>query len=75
MQIHLDAASADHHLQLIAPTLMQTADLIDNVAIEVYGSPGPGVEAALHHNATAGVPVRVTPVPDGGFTHPTPPPT
>lgn len=68
VQVHADAESAEQHLALIAPTLMRAADLIENVSIEVYGEPGPGVQAALHHNASAGVPVRVVPDGAAGFT-------
>jgi hypothetical protein len=68
VQVHADADSAEHHLALVAPTLLQAADLVENVAIEVYGEPGPGVRAALHHNASAGVAVRVVPDGGAGFT-------
>jgi hypothetical protein len=60
VQIHPDAESADHHLQVVAPRLAAVAGVVENTAIEVYGEPGPAVQAALDHNRNAGVAVRVT---------------
>ena len=68
VQVHPDAASADHHLQLVAPTLLAAAELIENVAIEVYGEPGPTLQGALDHNASSGVPVRVARAGTDGFS-------
>ena len=67
VQIHPDAESAEHHLAVVAPHLVEAAELVENVAIETYGEPGPRVRAALDHNAQAGVTVRVHPRPLGGF--------
>jgi hypothetical protein len=67
VQIHADAASADHHLDVVGPRLAEAAELVENVAIEVYGEPGPRVQAALAHNAEAGVSVRVNNRDLGGF--------
>ena len=67
VQVHPDAESADHHLEVVGPRLAEAAELVDNVAIEVYGEPGPRVQAALAHNVEAGVPVRVNNQALGGF--------
>ena len=68
VQVHPDSESAEHHLQLVAPRLVAAAEVVENVAIEVYGEPGPVVQAALAHNAAAGVPVRVNSRVLGGFS-------
>jgi len=68
VQIHPDADSAEHHLEIVAPRLADAAELVDNVAIEVFGEPGPRVRGALAHNAEAGVAVRVNGHDLGGFS-------
>ena len=67
VQVHPDAASADRHLQLIAPLLQAASELVDNVAIDVYGAPGPALRVAIDHNARSGVAVRVAAEVLGGF--------
>ena len=67
VQVHPDAASADHHLQLVAPLLQAASDLVENVAIDVYGEPGPMLRAAVDHNAESGVAVWVAGEVLGGF--------
>jgi hypothetical protein len=67
VQIHPNAGSADHHLQVVAPRLAAVAEVVENTAIEVYGEPGPTVRAALDRNRESGVAVRVTNRVLGGF--------
>jgi hypothetical protein len=67
VQVHPDAASADHHLEIAGPRILAAADLIENVGIDVYGTPGPLLQAAIAHNADAGVPVRRFDACLGGF--------
>jgi hypothetical protein len=67
LQVHPDADAADDHLQLVAPRLTSVTDIVDNTFIEVYGAPGPVVQAALDRNSAAGVAVRVTSHVLGGF--------
>jgi hypothetical protein len=68
VQIHPDAASADHHLEVAGPRILAAADLIENVGIDVYGTPGPRLQMAISHNADAGVPVRIFDATLGGFS-------
>ncbi len=68
VQIHPDAASADHHLEVAGPRILAAADLIQNVGIDVYGTPGPLLQAAIAYNAASGVPVRVFDASLGGFS-------
>lgn len=68
VQIHPDAESADQHLELVAPRLASATDVVDNTAIEVYGAPGPAVQAALDRNRDAGVTVRITNQALSGFS-------
>lgn len=68
VQVHPDAASADHHLEVVASRLASATDVVDNTAIEVYGAPGPAVRAALDRNRDAGVTVRITNQLLGGFS-------
>lgn len=60
VQLHTDAESADRHLEAIAPHLAAVGHLVENTAIEVYGNPGPTVQAALARNRDAGVAVRIS---------------
>jgi hypothetical protein len=68
LQLHPDAASADQHLEVVAPRLAVVGDIVENTAIEVYGDPGPRVRAALDRNRDAGVAVRITNQVLGGFS-------
>jgi hypothetical protein len=68
IHVHTDAAAADAHLQLVGPVLLERADLFANVAIEVYGEPGPVIQGALDRNAADGVTVRVAPAATAAFT-------
>ena len=67
VQVHPDAESADNHLRLAGEHIGRAADLVETVAITVYGEPGPAVSAALAHNAAAGAAVTVRPDRLAGF--------
>jgi ribosome recycling factor len=67
VQVHPDAASADHHLEVAGSRILAAADLFENVGVDVYGSPGPLLQLAIAHNANSGVPVRVFDAVLGGF--------
>lgn len=68
VQIHRNAASADHHMQVAAEKIARGLAVTTTVRAEVYGKPGPVVSQALAANAAAGVPVSITPEALGGFT-------
>jgi hypothetical protein len=68
VQVHPDAASADHHMQVASQLIGQGLAVVDTLGVEVYGEPGPVVRQALEHNASAGVPVTVRAGSWGGFT-------
>jgi hypothetical protein len=72
VQVHPDAASAEHHMRIVEPSIAAAAELTEPVAITVYGRPGPAVQATLDHLGGAGVPVTVRDGDLGGFTRCTP---
>ena len=72
VQVHADAASAEHHMRIVEPAITAAAELTEPMAITVYGRPGPAVQAALDNLSGAGVPVTVRDGDLGGFTRCTP---
>lgn len=72
VQVHPDAASAEHHMRIVEPSIVAAAELTEPAGITVYGRPGPGVQATLDHLGGAGVPVTVRDGDLGGFTRCTP---
>jgi hypothetical protein len=68
VQVHPDAASAEHHMHVARDLIGQGLALVDTIGVEVYGEPGPLVRQALEHNRRAGVPVIVKGASWGGFT-------
>jgi hypothetical protein len=67
VQVHPDPDSADHHIEIAVPRLHGNGDLFENVSIDVYGTPGPRLQAAIDNNAAAGVTVRIFDTDLGGF--------
>jgi hypothetical protein len=68
VQIHRDAASAEHHITVGAEKIGQGIALVETVRVEVYGRPGPVVTQAGAANAAAGAEVSIKPEVLGGFT-------
>ena len=67
MQIHPDAESAEFHMQVAHPAIGRALELVDTLAVDVYGQPGPILQQALDANAAAGAVVKVRPARLGGF--------
>ena len=67
VQVHPDAESAEIHFAVAGEQIHRAADLVDNVAIDVYGEPGPRLRQALDVNAAAGARVSVRPGRLAGF--------
>jgi hypothetical protein len=72
VQVHPDAASAEHHMRIVEPSIAAAAELTEPEAVTVYGRPGPAVQATLDHLGGVGVPVTVHNGDLGGFTRCTP---
>jgi hypothetical protein len=47
VHMHVDAASLDHHIDVIAPRLERFADLLELISIHIYGEPGARALAQL----------------------------
>lgn len=67
VQVHPDAESADHHMQVAGEQIGRGLELTETTDAIVYGAPGPVVRAALQHNVDAGVAVNVKATALGGF--------
>jgi hypothetical protein len=61
VQIHRDANSAEHHMNIAAEKIGQGIALTETVRVEVYGNPGPVVGQAGEANAVSDVQVSVKP--------------
>lgn len=68
MHVLADADAAGHHVQVAAPLIAETSELVRNVRVEVHGEPGPRLQAALDHNAENGTSVFVLARPLTGFS-------
>lgn len=64
----VDADAAEHHIAVAAPFIAAAAELLRNVRVEVYGEPGPRLQAALDRNAEDGTSVFVLARPLTGFS-------
>lgn len=69
LQVHPDAASLEHHLEILGDTARSTFEYAEFETLEVYGTPTDGLRAMFEALAPQ---VRVTfhPVHWGGFTRP-----
>lgn len=63
LQVQPDAAAMDRHLQLVGEWIGPALALAPTLTIDVFGTPGPALAAALQHNAEAGADVRVHDLP------------
>lgn len=54
-----DSAAAEHHIAVAGPFIAEAQETLSNTRVEVYGVPGPALQAALDHNADAGTPISV----------------
>jgi quinol monooxygenase YgiN len=68
VQIHRNASSADHHMEIAAEKIAQGLAVTTTVRAEVYGNPGPVVGQVRQANTAAGIPVSIKPEVLGGFT-------
>jgi hypothetical protein len=69
VQIHPDAASFEHHLEVVASAGESYRSTLEaTTAIRIYGSVTEQILAALRKSAGADVPIKVMPTHLGGFT-------
>lgn len=68
VQIHRDAASAEHHMQVAAEKIGQGLAVTTTLRAEVYGQPRSIVGQALEANSAAGAQVSIKPDMLDGFT-------
>jgi quinol monooxygenase YgiN len=68
VQIHRDAASAEHHMQIAAGKIGQGLAITTTLRAEVYGQPRSIVGHALEVNSAAGAEVSIKPDVLDGFT-------
>jgi hypothetical protein len=69
VQIHPDAASFEHHLEVVASADESYRSTLEaTTAIRIYGSVTEQILAALRKSAGADVPIKVMPTHLGGFT-------
>ena len=68
VQIHRDARSADHHMQIAGEKIVPGVAVTTTVRAEIYGNPGPVVGQARKANTAAGVPFTTKPDVLGGFS-------
>jgi quinol monooxygenase YgiN len=68
VQVHRDAASAEHHMQVAAEKIGQGLAITTTVRAEVYGQPRSIVRQALGANSAAGAQVSIKPDMLDGFT-------
>lgn len=68
VQIHRDAASAEHHMQIAAGKIGQGLAVTTTLRAEVYGQPRAIVGQALAANSAAGAQVSIKPDMLDGFS-------
>ena len=68
LHVFADAGAAERHIRLVANLLDEARSLVQNLRIEVYGTPGPNLREAVDRNAAAGVTTVVQSRPVAGFT-------
>jgi hypothetical protein len=69
VQIHPDAASFEHHLQVLAGVDESYRGTLEaTTAIRIYGTPTEEILAILHKSVGPHVPITVLPTHLGGFT-------
>jgi hypothetical protein len=68
VQVHLDAASAERHMQLAASFIGKGLTLTKTIRVHVFGEPGPIVTQALRTNGEAGAEILVASQSGEGFT-------
>ena len=69
VQVHPDAESMDHHMELISDHLEAAGDFIGEILSEqAYGAPTESFSELLRGYAASGIPVSVLPEHLGGFT-------
>jgi hypothetical protein len=69
VQIHPDAASFEHHLEVLAGADESYRSTLEaTTAIRIYGNVTEQILAALHKSGGADVPINVIPTHLGGFS-------
>jgi hypothetical protein len=67
VQVHPDAKSVERHFEVAGEHIHRAIDLVDTIAIDVFGEPGPRLRQALDANEAAGAIVSVKPAAVAGF--------
>ena len=67
IQIHPDAESMQHHLEVLGREVRETADYADFESLEIYGQPNDALLEWLPH-VTEGIKFTLHPTQWGGFT-------
>jgi hypothetical protein len=67
IQIHPDAESMQHHLEVLGQKVRETADYTDFESLEIYGQPNDALLEWLSH-VTEGIRFTLHPTQWGGFT-------
>ena len=67
IQIHPDAESMQHHLEVLGREVRETADYSDFESLEIYGQPNEALLEWLPH-VTEGIRFTLHPTQWGGFT-------
>jgi hypothetical protein len=67
IQIHPDAESMQHHLEVLGPKVRETAAYTDFESLEIYGQPNDAIKQWLPH-VTQGIKFTLHPSQWGGFT-------
>lgn len=67
IQVHPDAESMQHHLEVLGQKVRETADYTDFESLEIYGQPNEALLAWLPH-VTEGIKFTLYPMQWGGFT-------
>jgi hypothetical protein len=70
VQIHPDAASMEHHMQVVRQHITDAYEslLDETTSIQVFGHLSEGARGMMQHLAGSGVPLSVKPAALGGFT-------
>lgn len=68
VQIHPGAESMEFYLQIAADRIHQAFQVVDNLAVQIYGRVGNRTQALLEQVARSGVPVSVKPHGMSGFS-------
>ena len=69
VQVHPDADSMEFHMQVVGKHIEASAQFLETMRIEIYGTPSSSVVAMIEH--VTDVPVTVKPEGLGGFTRTT----